>query len=512
MAHAQKIKESVEKDGLLSVNNPNSQSFMYSNSLFAEFKITLVNASKIALALLFEISLSTICTIYMGHLPNSAVILSGVGMTRSLSLIIGEGIVWAFCSGLWTLVPQAIGANEKQLIAVYAQRAFVFTSVLAIPISIIQYFGEPIICFIYSFHSNPLENICMSSPEIRFVLSSYSHWLVPWIWQMVWLTILQRIGQSLNYNTEFVYVVFIPWIISIPLGYILMFSPFQFGYLSTVFMLNFALFLSNVLAITVLYRKGYGFIFKPLPFKIVCEKQGLWEYYLLSWPGCFQTSLTLFIREGILILCGFIYNPSLAVSAFIVSVTLGIPGILSEGIGNAGGIRIGKYVGYGSIKKSKHVICVQFGIEFIFLCVVTIFYLIFRTEIPYLITNDDNIAHIASYLLYFVVARLWITGVYTNLCSIFTAIGYQKITAWIMVTTNYFIIFPLELIILFVFHWNKSIYKGLFTLFSAYILGYIIGCSIVIILLIFYVDWNHAIDNSKSRINKGKKDYGTMES
>ena len=113
------------------------------------------------------------------------------------------------------------------------------------------------------------------------------------------LTIFQRIGNSLNYNTEFVWVVFIPWLISIPLGYILMYHPFQFGYLSTAFMMNFAMISSIILAVYILYIKGYGFIFKPLSFSIICTRHGMWEYYSLSWPGCFQTSLTLFIREGI---------------------------------------------------------------------------------------------------------------------------------------------------------------------------------------------------------------------
>ena len=40
----------------------------------------------------------------MGHLENAAIILSAVGMDRSLSLMIGEfeGIVLASRSGLWT--------------------------------------------------------------------------------------------------------------------------------------------------------------------------------------------------------------------------------------------------------------------------------------------------------------------------------------------------------------------------------------------------------------------------
>ena len=117
--------------------------------------------------------------------------------------------------------------------------------------------------------------------EIKNILSSYSKALIPWIWFMVWLTILQRIGQSLNYNTQFVYVVLIPWLISIPLQYILMVYPFQFGYLSTAFSLNFSMCFSCALAIIVLVRKGYGFIFKPLPFSTVFTKEGMLEYYLL---------------------------------------------------------------------------------------------------------------------------------------------------------------------------------------------------------------------------------------
>ena len=210
-------------------------------------------------------------------------------------------------------------------------------------------------------------------------------------------------------------------------------------------------------------------------------------------------------------MCGFIVDPKIAVASFVVCTTLGIPGILSEGIAYSGGIRIGKYIGYGSIKKAKQVILAQFGIEFTFLLIVTILYLSMKNVLPYLIANDDEIAKIVSdFLIYFVIGKMWVVGIHDNLCAIYRALGYQKITAWIMLIANYVIVFPLELILLFVLKWNENIYEGLLSLYGSYLFGYVLGCAVVIFVLMYHVNWVSAIKDSKSRIATVKKDYGSI--
>ena len=210
-------------------------------------------------------------------------------------------------------------------------------------------------------------------------------------------------------------------------------------------------------------------------------------------------------------MCGFIVDPKIAVASFVVNSTLGLPGILSEGISNAAGIRIGKYIGYGSVKKAKQVIIAQCIIEFTFLFIVTVTYLSLKDVLPYLVTNDDEVAKIVSdFLIYFVIGKMWVVGVYDNLCSIYRALGYQKITAWIMVIANYVIVFPLELILLFVAKWHENIYYGLLSLYGSYLGGYILGCSVVIFVLVRHINWHSAIKDSKSRIANVKKDYGAI--
>ena len=106
---------------------------------------------------------------------------------------------------------------------------------------------------------------------------------------------------------------------------------------------------------------------------------------------------------------------------------------------------------------------------------------------------------------------MWVIGVYDNLCAIYRALGYQRITAWIMVITNYVVVLPLELVLLFGLRWNENVYKGLFCLYGSYVLGYVIGCGVVIFVLVRYVNWNTAIKDSKSRIAIVKQHYGSTD-
>eukprot|EP01084_Bolivina_argentea_P057501 105065_1 len=101
-----------------------SSSFTPSKTLFEEMKLILLIYIKIALSNIAELFPQILSNIFIGHLNNASFLLSACGLARTFCNVMGLAQAWAFSSALYILIPQCLGANHPQLMALYVQRAF----------------------------------------------------------------------------------------------------------------------------------------------------------------------------------------------------------------------------------------------------------------------------------------------------------------------------------------------------------------------------------------------------
>jgi len=462
-------------------------------------------AIRIGFSVLFELGPIFMATIFMGHLPDPQSVLSGTGLARTFSNVTGTGLAWGFTSGLWQLIPKAMNESSRIGLRTYIQRAFYVTSMIMIFATIIQFFGGDIMCFIGSGANPPL---CDSVD--KNIITNYCRILIPYIWGMTWLTIMQRVGQSLQLNTELLYVVFVPFCLAIPLNWLLLFY-FNIGYIGTGIVINISIFLSCILCIILLCYKGYYDIFIPLPLSLTLfNYNGLFEYFKLSYPGCFQIGLSWFVRELMTILSAYIVNPKLAISVTVVSSSLNILFVLGEGICNGLTLRVGKYIQNNNEYLAKRVIKISFLMEFIFLVVLVTLFLYFRYNIARLWTYDEEIINLVSNIIFIVVIRQTTIGIYMNISGIYRGLGFQKIGSWTMATCNYLIAMPINIVLLFALKFKDNIKLGLYTIWGTCSFGYILGTLMILFILIFYIKWENALNKVRNEKKQTIKDYGTL--
>ena len=141
------------------------ESFIFASSKTEEIKIILYMFITIALQNVCQSLPFAIGNMFIGHLPNAAPLIAGAGLARTFTMITGTSIAWGMSSGLITLLPQAIGANQKNKIGIYVQRCIIINTSLLIILSIIQFFGGffmKIIGTKYPFFTKII-NICSPS-------------------------------------------------------------------------------------------------------------------------------------------------------------------------------------------------------------------------------------------------------------------------------------------------------------------------------------------------------------
>ena len=113
------------------------------------------------LILFIPITFSNICEYvpqyiaysFIGHLPNSTILLASAGLSMTFTNCIGMYIPWGLSKELDTLIPQALGQsdhvnNVNRRISIYFQQGIVTTFLILIPILCLQYFAGDIMCLI----------------------------------------------------------------------------------------------------------------------------------------------------------------------------------------------------------------------------------------------------------------------------------------------------------------------------------------------------------------------------
>eukprot|EP01084_Bolivina_argentea_P124475 220559_1 len=269
--------------------NKQNESFIFASSYTEEMKIIIHMFVTIALQNVCQTLPFTISNMFIGHLPNAAPYIAGAGLARTFTMITGTSIAWGMSSGLITLLPQAIGANHRSKVGLYVQRCLFINIVLLIFLSIIQFFAGYFMLLIGQ------------SEQLIPIITNYSRALIAYLWGIIGQVICQKIGRALHLNRALFYCNLIGGLLAIPLNFFLVFYC-NLGYIGTAISIDLCACIACAAMVFVIINNGYGYIFKPLPFKTVVNYRGIYEYLSLSLPGFFMDSLPWWLFEILAIL------------------------------------------------------------------------------------------------------------------------------------------------------------------------------------------------------------------
>ena len=513
---------SIHDEKPMKQNNNNEKvnyddSFIRAESFGDETWIMLKIFFPICIAALAEYAPQVIINNVIGHLPNASHAIATVGLARMFSSLTGSVFVMGMCSDLYTTIPQAIGAQRKDLLHFYVQRAFVVSFIIMIPIIIIQLFSDKIL------------GLIGQPKDLLIDTRIYCCMIIPNIYGKIWLYIVQRVAQSLNYNYCVLWSTIFCAVLMYPLNIIFVYT-LNLGFMGSAFALDFASIISFIMIAIYLWYKGYGFIFKPM----ICEKdeiamffdkQSMKDYLSLSLPGLVQSTFEWWIQQIGTILSGYIANPEIALSATVIMGLMnGICIMLCWGCYMAITIRVGKYVGAGKEFEAKRSAKAGLLISTLISVVTAGLAALFRHEIPYFFTNDEQIVDLLSNLIIVLCFLQFFMILYYDISAIYRGIGQQKKSAKIVLLTYYLISLPITLILLFVpeIDFINSTLYGTIVIWSSLAFGNFIAGFTLFIYLICKVNWNKVINESKQRIdntshliknndnNKRIKQYGSI--
>eukprot|EP01084_Bolivina_argentea_P010181 18960_1 len=476
-----------------------NDTFQFATSALSEIKIITTTFIRIAFQNLSSQIPLLICTFFIGHLANAQVLISGAGLAIGFTEVTGTAVAMGMSSAISTLVPQAIGAGKYKLIGVYFQRAFWVCCFTLIPIGILQSYGGKIMC-------------ALGQPKDTCdIISNYCLFLIIYIQFFCLISILSRIGQSLNLNTDLFYTSIFCALLSVPLNELFVYK-LHFGYLGTAVSIAICTVLNAILIICVLIYRGYGYIFKPLPKQIIFTKKGISEYLGLSIPILFQIALPFWFYDLCLLLSGYVHNPEITLSAgTIIGSLLVCMSLVSEALYLTISMRVGSYIGAQSIYYAKRCVLCAFIVYIIYAVFIGIIFIIFKNNIPYVYTYDKQTVETVTDCMYIVVIRGIIYGIYINIAAVFLGLGLPKYPAYIMFFTQWILSLSIMFILLYKYNFKNDTLYGMYVIWATPALGYVIGAIILALYLLFKLDWTQPLNQSKIRIESCVTDYGSFK-
>ena len=307
----------------VAINKPEdekNETFIFATSVFEEFRIMFMLFIPITFSNVCEYVPQWIAYSFIGHLPNSTILLASVGLSMAFTNCIGISILWGLSKGLDTLIPHALGQSDhinniNARIKIYFQQGVITTFIILIPILCLQYFAGDIMCLIGQ------------SKDLCTYINDYCRALIPWVIGAWWYSLLCRLLRPLNLNNHNMFINIIPAIISYPLNYLFI-SYLEYNYIATAVIMDICIIQVSFGTTLLLIYKGYGFVFKPDSFNKVFNKLAIKNYLYLSVPTMIANTGDWWIAELILILSGYIYNPSIAVAA--TSIATALDAIIAE--------------------------------------------------------------------------------------------------------------------------------------------------------------------------------------
>ena len=175
--------------GINANKDSKNDTFIFAGSAIEEFRIMLMLFIPIAFSNICEYVPQWIAYSFIGHLPNSTILLASVGLSIAFTNCFGISILWGLSKGLDTLIPQALGQsdhidNVNARIKIYFQQGVVTTFLILLPILCLQYFAGDIMCLL-----GQSEDLCS-------YINDYCRALIPLVIGAWWYSLLVHRRQK----------------------------------------------------------------------------------------------------------------------------------------------------------------------------------------------------------------------------------------------------------------------------------------------------------------------------
>eukprot|EP00808_Paulinella_micropora_P028980 g10927.t1 len=418
-------------------------------------RIETFHFAKLGLAL----SVGTVCEyvpmlwnlVVVGRLPNSQNYQAAVAIARTFYNVTQYSVAWSMTGGLFTQIPEAIGAGKFELLPLLTQRSLWLAFLSMLPLNALVMFVEPLVAELgQSQHVAEL-----AAPYVQVLMLHYVFTIA--------FTVLKRVLQPLDLSVALSVVIVLSCVVSMASSWLFV-HVFGWGYIGAAWSQALLALLQVLGSVCLCLVSGHGGLLWPQPLREVLAWREVKRYMSLTLPILLDAMVTWWSLELVIMLVSLVPTAD----GIGANRTAGIAGVsvfmeldtvffyIWLGTGNAANIRVGIHVGAADQTAASAAIWVTLYLTVFLALVVNTTAGLVCFHLPNLFSNDLEVQALVTRLAWILTLTLTVGALKNHLGSVQRSLGQQKYVFYINLVATYVISLPLAVALTFPAKWRLT--------------------------------------------------------
>ncbi|XP_008223668.1 PREDICTED: protein DETOXIFICATION 16-like [Prunus mume] len=425
--------------------------------------------------------MQVISVMYVGHLGELA--LAGASMATSFATVTGLSLIIGMSFALDTFCGQSYGAKQYHMLGIHLQRAMLVLLLVCIPLSIIW------------FNAGHILEFLGQDPEIAAAAGSYARFLIPCLFAYAVNQCHSKFLQSQNNVVPMIVSTGIATLLHLILCGVLVYKT-SLGYRGAA-VANSISYWINALTLVIYVRVSPSCKHTWTGFSKDAF-HGIANFLKLSVPSAVMISLEIWSFEMMVLLSGFLPNPTLETSVLSISLnTCSMVFMIPMAFSGAASTRVSNQLGAGQPRLAVLAVRVALSIVILEGILIGTVLILGRKVWGYCYSKEIEVVNYVGEMLILVAISHFFDGLQSVLSGVIRGSGQQKIGAYVNLGAYYLMGIPTAVVLAFVLHLGG---KGLWTGITVALFSQ----TLFLAIIITRTDWEKEVKKASDRVYNTK--------
>lgn len=378
------------------------------------------------LTAVFQFSIGFVTVGFVGHIGE--VELAAVTVVENVIEGFAYGVLLGMGSALETLCGQAVGAGQVDMLGIYIQRSWIICGATALALTPTYVFTAPILRALHQ------------PAAISAVAGRYTRWVVPQLFAYAANFPLQKFFQAQSKVWAMTFISGAGLALHVALNYVFV-TRLGHGLFGAAMIGNVTWWIIIVAQFAYLVSGCFPEAWKGFS---VLAFNNLTAFVKLSLASAVMLCLELWYYTAVLILVGLLKNAQLEVDIMSVCINYQLWTLMvALGFNAAVSVRVSNELGANRPKAARFSVIMAVSTSAAIGAVFLAVFLVWRTELPRLFSDNDEVVSEAAKLGYLLAATIFLNSIQPVLSGVAIGAGWQTLVAFINIGCYYLVGIPL---------------------------------------------------------------------
>lgn len=378
------------------------------------------------LTAVFQFSIGFVTVGFVGHIGE--VELAAVTVVENVIEGFAYGVLLGMGSALETLCGQAVGAGQVDMLGIYIQRSWIICGATALALAPTYVFTAPILRALHQ------------PAAISAVAGRYTRWVVPQLFAYAANFPLQKFFQAQSKVWAMTFISGAGLALHVALNYVFV-TRLGHGLFGAAMIGNVTWWIIIVAQFAYLVSGCFPEAWKGFS---VLAFNNLTAFVKLSLASAVMLCLELWYYTAVLILVGLLKNAQLEVDIMSVCINYQLWTLMvALGFNAAVSVRVSNELGANRPKAARFSVIMAVSTSAAIGAVFLAVFLVWRTELPRLFSDNDEVVSEAAKLGYLLAATIFLNSIQPVLSGVAIGAGWQTLVAFINIGCYYLVGIPL---------------------------------------------------------------------